>query len=158
MPRDRLSLKQSAFAELYVSLHGNGTEAARQSGYGGSPERRAYENLRNPLVQAEIERIRHKQQDAVTLTLEWWRREILSVYRKADAAGDRPNALRALELVGKHLGLFDTRADTASAELSARLTQHLVQAMALQMATATAETPVTVEGQFRAMIGVGAAP
>ena len=105
MPRERLSLRQAAFAELYVSLDGNGTEAARRAGYGGSPERRAYENLKNPLVQAEIERIRVKQQETASFTVDWWRREVLSLYRKADAAGDRSNAARALEMAGKHLGL-----------------------------------------------------
>ena len=58
--RVHLTRKQLKFCEEYAHL-GNGTEAARRAGYSASSDdvlaHQATENLRKPLVKAELARI-----------------------------------------------------------------------------------------------------
>jgi len=43
------------------------------------------------------------------LTVEYVENEFLNVYEEARSASDRPNALRALENLGKYLGMFQDK-------------------------------------------------
>lgn len=63
-----LNDRQRAFARHYVEC-GNAAEAARRAGYSkGSAKQRAYDNLRNPAILAEIERLQSRFKQALALT------------------------------------------------------------------------------------------
>ena len=113
----KLTPKQERFvAEYMVDL--NATQAAIRAGY--SPKTAfsiGVENLKKPLIQAAIQEARQAQQKRTEITADF----VLSELRKiaADDADDGQNSrlrytnkIRALELLGKHLGMFEKRSDS----------------------------------------------
>ncbi len=113
-----LSEKQKRFvAEYLVDL--NATQAAIRAGY--SPKT-AYSQgqrlLKKDDVQEAIHKGREEQQSRVNTTADDILRELISVgMRQASDTTDSElryaNKIRALELAGKHLGMFDKKANTA---------------------------------------------
>jgi hypothetical protein len=155
--RTTLTPRQITFA-VAVGQGKSPTEAAAAAGY-GNPDRHGVPRSRNlariantlahrPVVAAEIERIRARTAANTEMSAEWWRGELLTVYKAVRDADDAPSALRALDLAGRHLGLLDTKADNGSGEAAARLMANLAAAMGAQMALAAGGAqPKTIEGE-----------
>lgn len=151
-----LNPRQTVFAQHVVSGRSY-TEAAKLSGYKDGPNITSIASriAKTPIVAAEIERQQARARASMELSAERWCAELVNRYNAAAAGvrvGDQANALRALELAGKHLGLFGTHGDAGSAELAARLTANLAALMGKQMAAPVEESAPTVEGEFRAMV------
>lgn len=148
---ERLTPRQRLFVEA-VAQGKNQTEAATLAGYTGTQASTGYALMKLPKIQDALSRARTAYEASREFTIEWWRKELASAHADAVLAKDLPSRLRALELAGRHLGALESRTDQANAERALRLTELLTMAMAAQMAAPlVAATPVTVEGQVRAM-------
>ncbi len=127
-----LTIKQRRFADQLLTNGGNATQAARDAGYRGSDRSLQVigsENTRKPAVAAHIEADLSRNEITVDRVLaqlgkiafaEW---EGL-VDERRDARGNVVSArlaladqVRALELVGKHLGMFREKEDAPREEV-----------------------------------------
>lgn len=112
---DKLSDRQRAFVEEYL-IDYNGTRAAKAAGYSELSARTiasqllAQRNINSAVAAALAAQIDRTQLTADTVLAGLWRE-----YRKAKGAND---ALRALELIGKHYAMFTDRV-AVDAELPA---------------------------------------
>jgi phage terminase small subunit len=123
MKEKKLTPKQKAFAREYVK-EGNGTQAAIKAGYSkNTAQEIAYENLRKPQIKEVIEAkqavLAEKAQVSAEFVINNFL-EILNFNKQVEefTQGDGENvrvkkkmidaqaALKASELLGKHLGLF----------------------------------------------------
>jgi len=123
MKEKKLTPKQKAFAREYVK-EGNGTQAAIKAGYSKKAAQEiAYENLRKPQIKEVIEAkqavLAEKAQVSAEFVINNFL-EILDFNKQIEefTQGDGENvrvkkkmidaqaALKATELLGKHLGLF----------------------------------------------------
>ena len=113
-----LSGKQEAYAQSYAR-QGNCVKAYMDAGYLGSADgippkslaNRAYAIIRNPSVKQRIAQIREESEnrraDRAELTRDWIVTELQEVHARSKAAGGNDAVgVRALELLGKHLGMF----------------------------------------------------
>ena len=119
-----LSAKQERFCREYI-LDYNGTQAAKRAGYS---EKSAYSQagrlLKNAEILARVRELQHEQverlsvsADYVVLKLMENREKCMEPVPVLDSNGnqtgeytfDSKGALRALELLGRHLGMFDDR-------------------------------------------------
>lgn len=105
--------KQELFAQNYAQ-HGNGTRAAIAAGYGEAGAAPAASRLiRDPAVKARIAELKQKVTAAtlarVSADRGWVMEKLVENAESALAAKDRAAANRALELVGKELGMFIDR-------------------------------------------------
>jgi phage terminase small subunit len=79
---DLLTHKQLLFIEHYIQTGGNGTAAARASGYKGSTATLgavAYENLNKPHIRDEIRRRQAEFRDYMTVTTEAKRQQLWTI-------------------------------------------------------------------------------
>ena len=102
-----LTPKQAAFVREYM-IDLNATQAAIRAGY---KEKNAYqvgsENLRKPQIQAAIQEARKDIEERCEVSVDWVLGQIACIAQDEDARiADR---LKALELLGKHLGLWEKR-------------------------------------------------
>jgi len=102
-----LTPKQAAFVREYM-IDLNATQAAIRAGY---KEKTAYqtgaENLRKPQIQQAIQELHKAAEEKCAVTVEWILSEIAKIAQDEEVkTADR---LRALELLGKHLGLWEKR-------------------------------------------------
>lgn len=106
-----LTPKQERFvAEYLVDL--NASAAARRSGYSArTADAIGRENLGKPTIAAAIQAAQAERAERVDLTQDDVVRDIVRIRRKAETAGEFAPALRATELLGKHLGMFRTQVD-----------------------------------------------
>lgn len=105
----RLTPKQAAFVREYM-IDLNATQAAIRAGY---KAKTAYqtgaENLRKPQIQKAIQEQRKAAEEKCTVTVEWILSQIAQIAQDEEVrTADR---LKALELLGKHLGLWEKRSD-----------------------------------------------
>ena len=87
----------------------NARQAAREAGYAEGSVKKAYELTKLPVVLAEVEKLRKKANAAVTITPESVRERLLEVYNEAMNNGNFAAAIRATELMGKDVGMFDSK-------------------------------------------------
>ena len=153
-----LSPRQIAFALAVVSGK-TYLEAARIAGYKAGNDKAmsttAGQTARLPIVAAEIKRLRDEAAAVTELTAEWWRPELAYQYNRIRDSKDADAALRALEIAGRHLGLFDRRGDDDAAEKAARLTANLAALMSVQLLAqqnASPELRRTVEAEVREIL------
>ena len=108
---DKLAEKQSAFVREYLKDL-NATRAAKSAGYS---EKTAYSQgvrlLRNVKVATAIQAAMDKRAERTELTADKVLKNIEEVRQLALDAGEHNNALKALELQGKHLKLFTDRVE-----------------------------------------------
>lgn len=115
MPRDAdgLTARQARFVdELLADLKADGKAAAIRAG--ASPKRAhatACEWLKDPRVQAVIARKRARLANKLELTAESVLRDLAESRDLARYFGQMSAAVRASELLGKHLGLFKDRVE-----------------------------------------------
>lgn len=144
MPRAALTPKQQAFvAEYLVDL--NGTQAAIRAGYSAKTARAiAVENLTKPAIAEAITEAKAKRERATEVNALWVLtrlRENVERAMQAEAVRDREGnatgeytyqgavANRALELLGKHHGLFADRLEhtgAAGAPIAVTVTHTIV--------------------------------
>ncbi len=114
---DKLTPKQQQFAREYL-VDFNATQAAIRAGYS---EKTACEQgsrlLANVKVQAEIQRLGQKSAAKLEITRESIMRELAAMgFAHPVGKVKLPEKLRALELLGKAVGMFDSREAPAAAE------------------------------------------
>lgn len=104
----KLSPKMQAFVEEYL-IDLNGAAAVLRAGYKTRNQNRiAAELLRHPLVVEAIEIKQRERSERRELTAEYVLDKLVAIVESVEK--DNPNAaLRGLELLGKHLGLYRDR-------------------------------------------------
>jgi hypothetical protein len=128
--------RQEQFAVL-VAQGVSQTEAARQVGY-KTPSVDASRNMDKPKIRARIEELRplvdqqivERIADVVVPTREYVLGELRQVAERAKAANDRGALLRALELMGKEIGMFVQRTMTLESPLQGLSADQLLQLLA----------------------------
>lgn len=104
----KLTEKQKRFCEEYL-IDLNVTQSALRAGYS---EKTAYsignENLKKPEIQKYISELMKKQSERTNITAD----KVLSELEKVaftDTEITGKEKIKALELLGKHLGMFDNK-------------------------------------------------
>lgn len=107
----KLTPKQEQFVTEYL-VDFNATQAAIRAGYNPRSARTAAaRNMQNDNVQAALIEARQEQQERTHITADRVLKELAAVaFDDADDCNDSrlryTNKLKALELIGKHLGMF----------------------------------------------------
>lgn len=104
----KLTSKMQNFVDEYF-VDFNGAAAVRRAGYKSSnPNKLAGKLLNHPLVAEAVAEKKKERQEKTELSAEYVIQKLISIADKREE--DNPNAsLRALELLGKHLGLYKDR-------------------------------------------------
>lgn len=102
-----LTPKQAAFVREYM-IDLNATQAAIRAGYSEKTANRiGAENLSKPVIQEAIQQLHKAAEEKCAVTVEWILSQIAAIATDEEArTADR---LKALELLGKHLGLWEKR-------------------------------------------------
>lgn len=102
-----LTPKQAAFVREYM-IDLNATQAAIRAGYSEKTANRiGAENLSKPVIQEAIQQRHKAAEEKCAVTVEWILSEIAKIAQDEEVkTADR---LKALELLGKHLGLWEKR-------------------------------------------------
>jgi phage terminase small subunit len=107
-PDRPLTAKQSAFVAAYM-ISRNGADAVRQAGYTTDrPDRLAYQMLRSDRVVREITRRQTALVKRTEIDEEWVLQRLAQTYGLACERHQYSAATKALELVGKSIGMFDS--------------------------------------------------
>lgn len=130
-PTTGLTPKQERFCQEYVIDH-NGTQAAIRAGYSeDTAGSQAYDLLQKPEISARVKELDQTAAEKLGLTAEWVLSNLKTVVEKANQAVevqkfdpttrqmvgtgeyvfDSKGANRALELIGKHLGILTDKVD-----------------------------------------------
>lgn len=109
MALPKLTPKQAAFVHEYL-MDLNATQAAIRAGYSKKTANRiATENLSKPVIQEAIQEARDAREKRSMITVEWVLAQIASIAQDEEA--QQRDRLKALELLGKHLGMWEKRPD-----------------------------------------------
>lgn len=146
-----------AFAQAYVR-HKNGTQAAKEVGFKGGKDGnsfavRAHEMLKKPEVQKRIAELNQQlvkeTMKAAKVDRAWVLDRLKENAQEALERGDRAAANRALELLGKELGLFIDRKMVLTGPLEAlsapQLQRLLVLAQAAEEGRLALPKPIEME-------------
>ena len=111
----KLTDKQKRFCEEYL-IDLNATQAAIRAGYKPKNARSsASENLTKPDIQQYLQQLMQQRSQRTGITAD----DVISELAKIAAAEDvqitGKEKIKALELLGKHLGLFQNGADNSAA-------------------------------------------
>ena len=111
MAKSPLTPKQRMFvAEYLIDL--SATQAAIRAGYSKRTANRiGPENLSKPVIAAAIEQAVNDRSEKLSLSAEDVIQSILSIRQMAIADKELANALKANELLGKHLKLFTDKTE-----------------------------------------------
>lgn len=104
----KLGALQTAFIdEYFVDL--NGSAAVVRAGYKtNNPNRLATELLQHPLVSREITSRQSERRERLELSADYVIHKLINIVENTDKSNPQA-ALRGLELLGKHLGLYRDR-------------------------------------------------
>lgn len=109
MALPKLTPKQAAFVHEYL-VDLNATQAAIRAGYKEKNARAmAAENLSKPDIQKAIQEARDAREKRSMITVEWVLAQIARIAQDDEA--QQRDQLKALELLGKHLGMWEKRPD-----------------------------------------------
>ncbi len=112
MTSDKLTHKQRAFVQEYL-VDLNATQAAIRAGY--SPKTAnviACETLTKPYVAEAIQQALDKRAERTEVSQDWVLQQLVDTQDAAYADKQFSASIRALELIGKHLGMFkDVKGD-----------------------------------------------
>lgn len=146
-----LTDKQARFCEEYL-IDLNATQAAIRAGYSEKTAReQAAQNLSKLNIQEKIAELKAERSKRTEITQDSVIQELAAVAR-AEVKGVRAvDKLKALELLGKHLGMFVERYEVNAAEIEKRIaeareqgkkegTQELLKAMPLEALKILAHT------------------
>ena len=113
MPKLKLTEKQKRFCEEYL-VDLNATQAALRAGYS---ERTAYsigdENLKKPEIQNYLRELMEKRSERTEITADTVIEELKKIALAEDVEISGKEKIKALELLGKHLGMFSSGADNS---------------------------------------------
>jgi phage terminase small subunit len=120
----KLTPKEAKFVREYL-IDLNATAAAKRAGYSSKTAYRiGFENLRKPHIQRDLEIARKELEEKTNITPEWVLTSLVSVANRClqqeqvlDRDGNPTGefqfayagANKALELVGRHLGMFNDK-------------------------------------------------
>lgn len=125
-----LTEKQKRFVEEYI-IDLNGAQAAIRAGY--SPKTAcciASENLAKPAIQAALQQAIQERSKRTEVTADRVLEELAAV-AFADGGDENgahlryANKLRALELIGKHLGMWDKQEDQTDTSIHVEIDPQL---------------------------------
>lgn len=146
-----LTDRQARFCEEYL-IDLNATQAAIRAGYSEKTAReQAAQNLSKLNIQEKIAELKAERSKRTEITQDSVIQELAAVAR-AEVKGVRAvDKLKALELLGKHLGMFVERYEVKAAEIEKRIaeareqgkkegTQELLEAMPLEALKILAHT------------------
>ncbi len=146
-----LTDRQARFCEEYL-IDLNATQAAIRAGYSKKTAReQAAQNLSKLNIQEKIAELKAERAKRTEMTQDSVIQELAAVAR-AEVKGVRAvDKLKALELLGKHLGMFVERYEVNAAEIEKRIaeareqgkkegTQELLEAMPLEALKILAHT------------------
>ena len=105
----RLTPKQQLFCESWAKCQ-NGTQAAKDAGYSGlSVPKMASDLLKLPHIQQAIATLLEKvlADTGSDVSPGWVISQLKEIITEARTAADRTNAIRAIELIGKTLRMFE---------------------------------------------------
>ena len=106
---NKLRSKQQLFAQFYVK-HFNATQAAKDAGYSEKRAgRKAYELLKNPLIQDYVEQLKREQLANVTVSKEYLNADLEYWKTKAKELGNIQAGIRVVEVQAKLNGLMVER-------------------------------------------------
>jgi hypothetical protein len=106
-----LTKVQNAFVYWAARLNNN-AEAIRRSGSKSkSPDHYGYELMQLPHVADAVRKERARYIEALGIDDKWVLVNLVNTASKADEAGNHSAALRANELVGRHLKMFTDQVD-----------------------------------------------
>ncbi len=109
-----LTPKQQRFVDEYL-IDLNGAAAARRAGYSERTARQvAAENLTKPVIMAAITEAQQKLSQRTELTQDWVLTQLRTEARESGEGSSHGARVRALELLGKHLGMFPTKIEVES--------------------------------------------
>jgi|ERR1043166_7377595 phage terminase small subunit len=109
--KNGLTPKQARFVSEYVANGNNGTQAAIAAGYSKNTAFViASENLRKPKIVQEKDRLMSKLADEVGLTASYVMKRLKDC-TNLDESEKGQTVLKALELAGKHHGLFTEKTE-----------------------------------------------
>lgn len=108
----KLTEKQKCFCEEYL-IDLNATQAALRAGYKNSDVGRRL--VTKSHVSAYIEKLRQEQQQRTQITADTVLGELAKIASTEDVEITGKEKMKALELLGKHLGLFQNGADNSAA-------------------------------------------
>lgn len=123
----KLTTRQLAFIDSYM-VCGVAKDACLKAGYKTkNPTRQGTELLNHPLVKEEIQKRREKLGEKSQLTVEYLVQKLTEIIQKEQE--ENPNAaLRAIELAGKHLGMYKDRQEISGPDGEAiRIEEQKVQ-------------------------------
>lgn len=104
----KLSPKMERFVEEYL-VDLNASAAVERAGYKTrNRNKMAAELIRHPLVKAKIEESMGERRERMELTADYVINKLVDIVEKTES-GNPSAALRGLELLGKHLGLYKDR-------------------------------------------------
>lgn len=103
----KLTKREESFCLQYV-IDYNGTQAAIRAGYKESNAHNcAHRLLKKAEVSARVRELQREMAERLVLSADFVVLEAMETYRSCKALGDAKNALKALKLIGDHLGMFD---------------------------------------------------
>lgn len=115
---DGLTPKQAAFVQEYL-LDLNATQAAIRAGYSRKrASETAYQLLQKTTVSEAIQKAQSERAKRVTRQADDVLRDIYETGQEARARGQFNATLKALELEGRHIGMFKGDADNQEAALA----------------------------------------
>lgn len=104
--KDKLTDKQEKFARAYAE-HGQATKAYLDAGYAPKDAaQRANKLTHNPKVKLRVSQLQAEAAKRYEVTIDEVTHKILRAYDGAMDAEQYSAAIRAAELLGKHLGMF----------------------------------------------------
>jgi phage terminase small subunit len=102
-----LKPQHQKFAETYALGKCSAADAAKEAGYSPkSAKRIAVKLLKNKSIAAEVARIRKESSERTAITMDWITEQLVDNSRAARADADYSASNKALELLGKQLGMF----------------------------------------------------
>lgn len=108
-----LSDKHSKFVDEYM-IDMNATAAYLRAGYKCTEDAArvsASKLLTNPNIVAEIATRQAKMQEESGISVKWILEELVENHRMARQIGELPASNKALEMLGKHLGMFKDKVE-----------------------------------------------
>lgn len=148
----RLTARQRAFLKHYIAQgRENAAAAYTAAGFTSNrPDVQASVLLKNPLIQAELDKLEKAAADELKVDVKWVVRKFQGLLTKAEENNDTTNAMRATENLGKISGAYIERTEDVTKshgspeEIGAKLAQAVVTAI-LPVLTRYAVPKIEVE-------------
>lgn len=101
-----LNDRQERFCREYMQDY-NATQAAIRAGYSKKTAgSMGHENLKKPEILARVRELQEEKCKSLVLSEAMIITELTETYRECRQNADSKGALRALEMLGKHIGMF----------------------------------------------------